>query len=166
MGPCVRHCSGGCSQLHSDGEKILIFLTNNLQLGRCANSAALRTAFNGVTIPELWSNSDRVSWKREQVDDDNRMQVDSLTNGKNQKRTHTNNACNRSNTDINTCRNCGRTGNKGQHNKKRQTRACKWTWWKRISLPKLPQPCRNLHRNRARSELSRAIQKLNRKDGS
>ena len=97
-----------------------IFLRSSLQLGTYAKSAALRTA------SLQWCYSSRnfranptVSAGNETgADDDNRMQVDSLEKGKekgkgkhqNQKGSPTNNTSNTSSTDINTCKNCSRTG--------------------------------------------------------
>ena len=97
-----------------------IFLRNSLQLGTYANSAALRTSLL------QWCYSSRNFGANQTVsagngtgaDDDNRMQVDSLKKGKekgegkhqNQTGNRTKSTSNTSNTDINTCKNCGRTG--------------------------------------------------------
>ena len=58
------------------------------------------------------------------------------------------------------------THRKTRTTRKAKAKANKWTSWKRISPVKQPQPCRILHRHRARLELSRAIQTWNRKVGS
>ena len=84
MGTCVRNCSCRCSQVHSDDEYGTDFLRNSLQLGKHANSAALRTALLqwccssqnfGATLTVSAGNGTG-------ADDDNRMQVDSLKKGK------------------------------------------------------------------------------------
>ena len=96
-----------------------IFLRNSLQLGTYANSAALRTAL----LPWCYSSPNTganptVSAGNETSADDDRMQVDSLKKGKekgkgkhpNQKVNRTTNTTKTSSTDINTCKNYGRTG--------------------------------------------------------
>ena len=68
----------------------------------------------GVTLP---ANPTVSAGNGTWADDDNRMRIDSLKKGKgkrkckhqNQKGNHTNNTSNMSSTDINTCKNCGRT---------------------------------------------------------
>ena len=157
-----------------------VFPRNDLQLGPYANSAALRAAFlqwcyssrNFAAAPTVSAGNGAGA------DDDNRMQVDSLKKGwekgndkhQNQKGTRIGNT---SNTDINTCKNCGRTGhwvkdcwrpsggaydssisnngnaNKGNNNKKGPGKG------KHLDVVET-------NRHRARSELSRAIQKWNR----
>ena len=96
-----------------------IFLRNSLQLGTYANSAALRTALL------QWCYSSRnfganptVSAGNGTSGDGDRMQVDSLKKGKvkgngkhhNQRGNRTTNTAKTSSSDINTCKNCGRTG--------------------------------------------------------
>ena len=96
-----------------------IFLGISLQFGTYANSAALRTALL------QWCYSSRnfganptVSAGNGTSADDDRMQVDSLKKGKgkgkgkhqNQKGNRTTSTTNTSSTDINTCKNRGRTG--------------------------------------------------------
>ena len=58
------------------------------------------------------------------------------------------------------------THRKARTTRKAEAKANKWSLWKRISPLKQPQPCRILHKRRARSELSRAIQTWNLKVGS
>ena len=149
-------------------------LRNSLQLGTYANSAALRTALL------QWCYSSRnfganptVSAGNGTSADDDWMQVDSLRKGKekgkgkhqNQNGNRTTSTTNTSSTDINTCKNCGRTGHwgndcwrpgggaydnstrvttatrrKARVTRKAEAKANTWTLWKRISLLKLPQP--------------------------
>ena len=96
-----------------------IFLWNNLQLGTYANSPALRTAvLQWCDDSRNFGASPTVSVGTGTGADGNRMQVDSLKKGEGkgkgkhqkQKGTRTSNTSNASNTDINTCKNCGRTG--------------------------------------------------------
>ena len=95
-----------------------IFLKNNLHLGTCAGSAALRNA------PLRWcyssshhgASSTTSAGNGTGADDDDRMQVNPLKKGKEEgKGKHQNqkgaNTSNTSKTDVNTCKNCGSTGN-------------------------------------------------------
>ena len=96
-----------------------IFLRNSLQLGTYASSAALRTALLQWchSSPNLGANSTVSAGNGTSADDD-RMQVDSLKKGKrkgkgkhqNQKGNRTTNTTKTNSTDINTRKNCGRTG--------------------------------------------------------
>ena len=94
-----------------------IFLTNNLQLGTYANSAALRTALLQCCFSSrsFGANPTVSAGNGTGADDENRMQVDPLKKGKgkgkgkhqNYRRTRTNNTSNTSKTDINTCKRTG-----------------------------------------------------------
>ena len=94
------------------------FLTNCLQLGPYANSAALRTALLCFSSRNFGANPTVSAGNGTGADDDNKMQVDSLKKNKekgkgkhrNQKGHRTNNTSNTNNTDTNMCKNCGRTG--------------------------------------------------------
>ena len=126
--------------------------------------------------------------------DDDPMQVDSLKKGKekgkgkhhNQKGNRPTSTTNTSSTDINTCKNCGRTGHwakncwrpsggaydtsaRNHSNpqevaviRKAKAKANKWTLWKRSSPLKQPQQCRILRKHRVQLENSRAFQTWNR----
>ena len=92
---------------------------NSLQLGTCANSAALRTAVLQwcFSFRNFGANPTVSAGNGTGADDDG-MQVDSLKKGKEkgtgkphtQKGIRTTSTTNTSSTDINTCKNCGRTG--------------------------------------------------------
>ena len=96
-----------------------IFLRSSLQLGTYANSAALRTALLQwcYSSRNFGANPTMSAGNGTSADDD-RMQVDSLKKGKgtgkgkhqNQEGIRTTSTTNTSSTDINTCKNCGRTG--------------------------------------------------------
>ena len=163
---------------------------NSFLLGTYANSVAFRTALLQwcYSSRNFGANPTVSAGNGTGADDDNMMQVESLNRGKEKgkgKHQHQKvaRANNMSNTDINTCKNCGRTGHwakdcwragggpydnptsnnsytqiRARTTRKAKAKANKWTLWKRISLLKQLQPCRILHKHRARSELSRAIQ--------
>ena len=96
-----------------------IFLRNSLQLGTYANSAALRTALLQLCYSSrnFGANPTLAAGNVTSAGDD-RMQVDSLKKRKekgkskrlNQKGNRPTSTTNTSSTDINTCKNCGRTG--------------------------------------------------------
>ena len=96
-----------------------IFLRNRLQLGTYPNSAALRKALlQWCCTSRNFGANPTVSAGNGTSADDDWMQVDSLKKGKgkgkgkhhNQKGNRTTSTTNTSSTDINTCKNCGRTG--------------------------------------------------------
>ena len=183
MGTCFRNCSCGCSQIHSDDEYgTEFFLGSTCIVGAYVNSAALRTALLQwcCHCRNFGASSTTSAGNGTSADDDNRMQVDSLKQGEergkgkhqNQKGTRT------SNTDVNMCKNCGRTEHsmmdgwrpggghttipttqeKGRTTRKVRAKANSWTWCKRVSLPKQPQLCGIFHRHRARLKLLGAVQ--------
>ena len=96
-----------------------IFLRSSLQLGTYANSAALRTGLLQwcYSSRNFGANPTMSAGNGTSADDD-RMPADSLKKGKgtgkgkhqNQKGIRTTSTTNTSSTDINTCKNCGRTG--------------------------------------------------------
>ena len=96
-----------------------IFLRISLQLDTYANIAALQTAlFRWCYSSRNFGASPTVSaGNGTGADDDNRVQVDPLKKGKGkgkgkhpkQKGSRPSFTSNTSNTDINTCKNCGRT---------------------------------------------------------
>ena len=96
-----------------------IFLRNSLQLGTYPNSAALRAALlQWCYSSRSFGANPTVAAGNVTSADDDRMQVDSLKKGKgkekgkphNQKGNRPTSTTNTSSTDINTCKNCGRTG--------------------------------------------------------
>ena len=117
---CVRSCSCGCSQGTVMMNVAPIFLGSTLQLGTYANSAALRTALlqRCFSSRNFGASPTVPAGNGTGADDDNRMQVDCLKKGtekgktkhQNQKGTRSSNSSKTNNRDINTCKNCGRTG--------------------------------------------------------
>ena len=142
----LRNCSCGCNQVHSDDEHGTDFSKEQLAVG-----------VHMQTVPLF----EQLCYKG--ADDDNRMQVDSLkkATGKCRGRHPSQIGTRVSNTDVNTCKICGRTGHwvkdcwrpgggaydnsntttqtKAITTRKAKAKANSWTWCKRVRLPEQPQ---------------------------
>ena len=167
------------------------FLRNSLQLGTYAHSTALRAALlHWCYSSRNFGANPTPSSRNGTSADDDRMQVDSLKKrkrkgkGKNlhQRGNRTTGKTNTSSTDINTCKNCGKSGHwakdcwnpgeermtiplteilpKAMVNTQEKGKANMWTLSKQnnLSFLKQPQPCRILRKTRVLFENSRAFQ--------
>ena len=107
MGKRFWNCVGRCSQDHSDDEYGTDFSWEQFAVGYIRQQCRSSNSFvaMGLLFPKLWSESDRVSWKWNEKGKEKGK-------GKhhNQKGHRTTSTTNTSSTDINTCKNCGRTG--------------------------------------------------------
>ena len=136
MGTCVRNCSGGCSQVHSDDECGTDFTWEQFAVGYICGQYRPSNSFVAVALfsRNCGANPTMSLVKGTGPDDDNRMQVDSLKKGKekgkgkhqNQEENRTSCTCNLSNTDINTTghwvKDCGKPGGGAYDNNTRNNR--------------------------------------------
>ena len=120
MGTRFWNCVGRCSEVHSDdeyGTDVSLELCAVLRIHKLCRSSNSFVAMVFL-FPKLFGANPTVSAGNGTSADDDRMEVDSLKKGKvkgkgkhqNQKGNRTTNTTNTSSTDINTCKNCGRTG--------------------------------------------------------
>ena len=81
MGTCVRNSSCGCSQVHCEDECFTSFSQAQFGVGYICKQCRYSNSFVATVVfsPKLCSIPGCVSWMWTGADDDNRMQVDTLS---------------------------------------------------------------------------------------